>query len=473
MTTRHALEHEVATRGPARRPEERSLAGCRTLVVGLGRFGGGVGVTRWLVGQGAQVTVTDQAAAETLQESIAAISDLPVRRRFGTHDARDLEHADLVVLNPAVVKSRSAMYQEMTRRGIPWTTELNLFCERCPAPVAGVTGSFGKSTTCTMLAEALRSCVRARATGFSDVHLGGNIGGSLLGTLDAIRATDVVVLEISNAQLEDLPHIGWAPRWSVITNLVPHHLDRHGTFEAYLDTKLNILRGDPAPEFLAVGELHPQAEAAVAAVARERGTRLVRVSAPAEAVELRVPGAHNRRNAACVLTVCRALGLPEPPVREALASFRGLEHRLEYVRTVAGVDYYNDSKSTAPSATVQAVEALDRAQVVIVGGQRKEVAFADCAATLARRARAVVCMGESGPYFASAVRLARDAAGRESVTGADGILEARDLASAVELARSAALPGDAVLFSPGAPSFDAYVNFTDRGRRFVELVRGL
>ena len=152
----------------------RTLKGLRVLVVGLGRFGGGVGVTRWLAGEGAVVTVTDQATPESLEESVAAIAGLGVTLHLGGHDPRDLDPTDLVVVNPAV--------------------EINLFCERCPAVVIGVTGSYGKSTTCAMLAAALRA---ACDTG---VYLGGNIGRSLLPDLPEMRGSDIVILEMSNAQ---------------------------------------------------------------------------------------------------------------------------------------------------------------------------------------------------------------------------------------------------------------------------------
>src|SRR3972149_5475781 len=142
-----------------KRPEPGSLAGRRVLVVGLGRFGGGVGVTRWLASEGAIVTVTDQATHEALAESVAAIADLPVALHLGGHDEGDLDTADLVIINPAVNKSTSAFFQALVRRGIPWTTEMNLFCERCPAQVLGVTGSYGKSTTSTMLADVIRASV--------------------------------------------------------------------------------------------------------------------------------------------------------------------------------------------------------------------------------------------------------------------------------------------------------------------------
>ncbi len=465
------------------KPEPRSMAGRRVLVVGLGRFGGGVGVTRWLVSQSAIVTVTDQATRETLAESVAAIADFPVALHLGGHDEGDLNAADLVIINPAVNKSTSAFFQAVARRDIPWTTEMNLFCERCPAKVLGVTGSYGKSTTCAMLAEAMEACRLAGEAPYDGVHLGGNIGRSLLNDLPNIRETDWVVLEMSNAQLEDLPQIHWAPDVAVITNLFPHHLDRYSCFAEYARAKLNITRHPDGRNKIVVGELHPEAERMLRETCSDRRDRVIPVPSLDPAIELRVPGHHNQRNAACVATVCCMLGLNERIVHDALRDFRGLPHRLEFVRTLDGVDYYNDSKSTAPAATAIAVEALIRSRrpeprasaraewqrkiIAIVGGQRKDIFLDECAKSMARYCRAVIGMGESGPDFDKAVR--KFDTGSQPVT--TRVLGA--LPDAVRLARTEAKPGEVVLFSPGAPSFDQYANFTERGRHFTELVRGL
>lgn len=458
------------------RPEPSTIVtsprGQRVLVIGLGRFGGGVGVTRWLVAQGAVVTVTDQASPDSLVESVEALRGLPVEFYLGGHRDGDLNDADLVVVNPAVDKRTSSLFQEIVRRGIPWTTEMNLFCERCPATVLGVTGTFGKSTTCAMLFEVFDAARLAGRVRFRAVHLGGNIGRSLLTELPNIDERDLVILEMSNAQLEDLPRIEWAPDVAVITNLHPHHLDRYGCFADYVRAKLNIVRDPKGRSPVITGELHPEAAAMLSAALSEpihpipdrNRNRRVLVEPLNPKPLLSVPGEHNKSNAACVGTVCGVMGLDEALVRGALRSFRGLPHRLEFVRTLNGVEYFNDSKSTAPSATVVALEAMTRPIVAIIGGQRKDVPLTELAMSLQGRCRAVICMGESGPFFADALRVARITAVVRTVPG---------LEEAVQAARALAQPGDTVLFSPGAPSFDRYDNFTERGRHFVEVVQGL
>jgi UDP-N-acetylmuramoylalanine--D-glutamate ligase len=455
-----------------------------------------------LVDQGALVTVTDQADEAALVESIRAIRDLPVTLHLGGHEDGDLDSCDVVIVNPAVDKRKSAFFQAMVQRSISWTTEMNLFCQRCPATVIGVTGTFGKSTTCAMLAAAFEFAAAQGVSPYRAVHLGGNIGRSLLGDLDAMDERDLVVLEMSNAQLEDLPRIAWAPHVAVITNLFPHHLDRYIAFADYAQAKLNIIRHPKRTGPVVVGPMHAEAEAMLVQALAEwtdpqsaAGGRRVAVELPAEPFRLRVPGAHNQANAACVLTTCclprtsmTAAGLgpreraaeataasstamPDPDghvdadlVRRALAEFRGLPHRLEFVRTLDGVDYYNDSKSTAPPATIVALKAIDRPTVAIVGGQQKNVPLGECAGTLAHRCRAVVCMGESGPAFRKALSSAVLPIPTQVVPG---------LIQAVPTARSLAQAGDVVLLSPGAPSFDQYGNFTERGRHFIDLVADL
>lgn len=458
----------------------KSFQSLRVLVVGLGRFGGGVGVTRWLASKGAQVVVTDQAGESDLVESIRQIADLDVVLRLGGHDETDLNRCDLVVLNPAVDKRKSAYFREIARRGLPWTTELNLFCERCPATVVGVTGSFGKSTTSAMIAAGLEAALGGDSLRSRRVHLGGNIGNSLLESLDEMTANDMVVLELSSAQLEDTPRIGWAPDVAVITNIRPHHLDRHGTYEAYIEAKLNIARlprvswaGHPALEAppLVLGPLDDVARLMLERHLIEKPRRVVHVfRLPAEAW-VKAPGEHNRANAACALAALEATGFAGDRASKAVADFPGLPHRLEHVSASAGVNWINDSKSTAPSATMTALRALGGQPIIaIVGGQRKAgVSYEEMAVELHRSCRAVICFGEAGPAMAAAIASCRPSL----ESGFPPVRVAARVDDALQAAVGVARAGDNVLFSPGTPSFDAFHNFTERGRRFVELVRSL
>ena len=446
-------------------PSGRSAAwhGLRALVVGLGRFGGGVGVTRWLAAQGARITVTDRASAESLRTSLDAIADLDVTFRLGGHDGIDLDDVDIVVLNPAVVKRTSKLFRAIAQRGISWTTELNLFCERCPASMVAVTGSFGKSTTCAMLAAALNACRRTGNAAYTRVLLGGNIGGSLLADLPTLQPTDLVVLEMSSAQLEDVPRIAWTPHIAAITNIHPHHLDRHATFERYVEAKLNVLGNPPRPSALVLGDLDPIAASMLDHRRQEAAIPVTCVGSTEPRLDLTVAGIHDQANAAIALAICRLLNCDEQRAVAAIEAFPGLPHRLQYLGEIESVHYWNDSKSTAPEGAVRAVEAIGSPIVLLAGGQDKGADLRLWAQVVGGACRYVVCFGEAGAAFARA-------ASEASVLPRAAVDVVPSLSDAVRVARRIANAGDAVVLSPGAPSFDEYVNFVARGEHFQTLV---
>ena len=448
--------------------------GKRVTVMGLGRFGGGVGVTRWLAGVGARVTVTDLKPAERLKASVEEIAGLGVTLRLGGHDERDFHQADLIVASPAVPDD-SPFLQVARSAGVPVTTEINLFVERCPARCVGVTGSVGKSTITAMVGHVLRETM-------SDgrVWVGGNIGRSLLEELPAITAVDIVVLELSSFQLQHTPAVRWSPHVAVITNITPNHLDRHGTFGAYLAAKLNIVRFqergrdvlviEDADELkhhfgLAVGDLAgvwrygldddtPIATMGSAS-ANDRADRRLRWPD----VDLAVPGRHNRQNAAAALTVANAVGVPAEKAIAALATFPGLPHRLQRVLVRDGITYYNDSKSTTPEAAITAMNAIDSPLLVILGGYDKGIDLSPAARVAAERSGFAACLGQTGPTLERAVR----AAGGEAALF-------DDLSAAVAACRQRARPGDTVLLSPGCASWDMFEDYRARGEAFKRLV---
>lgn len=437
------------------------FTGARVVVWGLGRLGGGVRVVQWLVAQGAHVTVVDRASPAQLADSLKQIAELPVTLRLGGEDPDVLIACDLVVVNPAVVKNRSAFFQAVQQSGTAWTTEINLFMERCPARVVGVTGSYGKSTTCAMLAHIL-----CRAFPDERVWLGGNIGQSLLPDVHAMSPRDWVVLELSSAQLEDLPRVAVAAEIAVITNLHEHHLDRHGCFDAYVRAKANIIGTTQRSRELVLGPLTPQARAALTAVVGDTRSIWRDVQPPWREFELRVCGRHNQINARVAAAAAAACGVGEAVSRAALAEFEGLPHRLQRVRTLDGIDYVNDSKATSPQGTQTALEALDQPVVAIVGGAPIDEDVTNCVQALAQRCRAVACLGATG------ARIHEELARGKTAPGI-AVSCAATLCEALDWARRQARQGDVVLFSPGATSFDRYDNFEARGRHFVELVSTL
>lgn len=433
--------------------------------MGLGRFGGGVGVTRWLIEQGAKVTVTDLADERALADSVAALDGLPVTLHLGEHRDQDLDQTDLLVVNPAVNKRTSPFVQAALARGIPWTSEMNLFLERCPARIVGVTGTAGKSTTCAMIHHIVADAVARGAVPFRRAWLGGNIGRSLLSDLADMTTADVVVLELSSFQLEDAAAVQRSPDVAVILNVWPNHLDRHGDERSYLDAKLNIVRYQRPGDIVVAGTDEPNVASALAAVVG--GTRAKSQTVPERRrFSLVVPGAHNQANAACAATVGEVLGVSDETSRASLASFAGLPHRLEHVGTHQAVDYYNDSKSTTPQAVVTAVEAFDRPLVVLVGGHDKGLPLERMAGVLVKRAAAVACFGAAGDRLAASLRAVRDPADAPVIHRTDRMNDA------VTWARSTANAGDVVLLSPGCSSFDEFANYEHRGRAFAEQVRG-
>jgi len=441
-----------------------SLRGLRILVMGLGRFGGGVGVSRWLAAQGAVVTVSDQAPESDLAESVAALTGVPISFHLGGHDAADLDRCDLLVVNPAVDKTRSEFFQLAQRRGIKWTSEMNLFLERCPAAIVGITGSVGKSTTTAMVGAMLEAAARQPDWSRGRVWVGGNIGRSLLFGLSEMSAADVVVLELSSFQLEDAAALRRSPHIAVLTNFRPNHLDRHGTMGAYAAAKRNILAfqrpGDvavlPSPDRLSGAPFEPA-----------DGVRVVCYDrVPAEGLGLRVPGAHNRANAAAALAVADALGVSGDVARRALAGFAGLPHRLEFVREHAGVQYFNDSKTTTPEAAMTALDAFDQPVIMLCGGYDKGIPFDELARRLVERAKAVVCFGASREKIFVALREARRDA------DVPNLKSVFDFRGGVNLARHLATAGDVVVLSPGCASYDLFKNYEERGEAFRQIVKG-
>ncbi len=450
-------------------------SGKRVTVMGLGRFGGGVGVTRWLAARGARVLVTDTQPPERLARSLEQIADCGVELRLGGHEERDFRETDLLVVNPAV-PDRNPFIQIAQAAGVPITTEINLFVERCPARCIGVTGTAGKSTVTAMIGHVLRL-----ARPECRVWVGGNLGGSLLESLPHMGREDLVVLELSSFQLERTPRVRWSPHIAVLTNIAANHLDWHGSFAAYVAAKLNIVRfQEPGRDWIVIsdqpelrrhfealfGDLagiwryrldgHTPAAACQSTSASECDDRRQRW----EGLRLSIPGLHNLENAAAAATVAHLLNVPPAAVSAALASFPGLPHRLQRVCVREGVQYYDDSKSTTPEAAMMAMNAIEGPLLLILGGYDKGSDLNPVAQVAAVRSRFSACVGATGPRI---VELIRAAGGRAEYF--------EDFAQAVAACRNLARPGETVLLSPACASWGMFEDYRQRGERFAQLVR--
>lgn len=424
------------------------LASKRVTVMGLGQFGGGTGVTRWLAAQGADVLVTDLQNADTLQASITELQPLidsgAVTLRLGEHNVSDFTTCDLVIANPAVPKPwENRFLRSASAAGTPITTEIRLLVERLNRQrVIGVTGSAGKSTTTAMVHHLLRKAgVRS--------HLGGNIGGSLLLQLDQIAPDDWIALELSSAMLYWLGNgvgnpaaTGWSPHIAVVTNISPNHIDWHGTFEHYKQSKQNILAYQTADDFRITAES-------------------INLDASLE-ISLKIPGRHNLRNAhMAILAVHRAIGIAPRDAAALLADFSGLPHRLQLVSERGHMRFYNDSKSTTPEATVLAVEAFeDPAKIHLIAGGYDKGSNLTPIARLSNRIAGLYTIGATGSTLA--------ANANAHACGFARYCETLDAAAALALQRMK--PGDILLLSPGCASWDQFTNFEQRGERFIQLI---
>ena len=446
--------------------------GQRVTVMGLGRFGGGVGAARWLAERGADVLATDMADEGTLGEALeplrSHVESGAVTLRLGEHNVSDFTDTDLVVVNPGVPRPWGNRFVRAAQAaGVRCTTEIGLLTERLPdrRRVIGITGTAGKSTTTGMVAAGLRGAG-------SVVHVGGNIGGSLLGTLDGIGSDDFVVLELSSAMLwwlggEDAPSAarrgGWSARVAVVTNLAPNHVDWHGSDAHYEQSKRAILAHQQPGDVAVLG-------GSVADWAVKADVRTVVVESGEFEGDLLMPGAHNRTNAALALAACEAAigeSHREAIVR-GIGSYAGLPHRCQFVREACGVRMYNDSKCTVPGGVALAVDGVgevvggtERVHL-IAGGSDKGVDLSEIGA-LAGRVAGLYAIGATAGAILETV--APEHAARSHRCG--------DLPGALGLIRERVRDGEAVLLSPGCASFGEFRNYEHRGDEFVRLVREL
>ncbi len=459
--------------------------------MGLGLFTGGVETVRYFSRRGARVLVTDKRTAKDLAASVAAVKGPNVMFRLGGHDRRDFVDTDLVVASPAVPPANEFL-RAARQRGVPVTAEMNLFFKACRAPIVGITGSNGKSTTAALVAHLLAaSKKRAR--------LGGNIGRSLLNAADRIPPRETVVLEISSFQLEYLHLDALSPHVAVVMNVQANHLDRHKTMAAYAAAKRHIVEHQTARDVAVLNADdarvrrmagHTRAKvlwfsvkgpvgqgvwlesgALRFAVGRRRGV--------IHGLErMKIIGLHNRQNACAAVAAALAAGAKPAAIERALPAFKPLPHRLETVATRRGVTYVNDSIGTNPDSVRVALDGFggadipvchDRRQeclrpvILIAGGRPKGIPYAPMLPGIAAKVKLLLLIGEAAQEIERAVLAA--------CRPRPEIIRAGTLERAMALAKTRARPGDTVLLSPACASFDQFRNFEERGERFAALAR--
>lgn len=443
------------------------LRGKKVLVVGLARTG--VALTRFLLRAGARVTVTDVAPPGALEDMRAQIQGLPVTEELGVQIPRGFHDYDLILLSPGVPPDLDWL-QEARRQGIRVWGELELAGHFLNRPVLAVSGTNGKTTTTTLLGEFLK------ASGLR-VLVGGNIGTPLISLLDRQGEADILVVEVSSFQLDTAPH--FHPNYAALLNITPDHLDRYANFEAYATSKAGLFRAmrpeepkvlnfdDPLVRPLGGygGRVYYFSRTATLTQGAwlEEGAVRVRLysglAAGFPVADIRLKGGHNLENIMAALLLALEAGASPGACREVLATFPGLPHRLEWVASIGGVDFYDDSKGTNVGAVARSLSFFDQPVVLLAGGRDKDSDFSLLNDLIRKRVKALVLLGETKEHLA---RLWGELVPTHL---------AEDMKEAVSRAAELARPGEVVLLSPGCASFDMFRDYAERGEAFQRAVR--
>lgn len=454
-------------------------------VVVMGAARQGLAISRYLAKQGAQVVLTDSRPAADLSAQCASLADLPVQFAFGGHPESLLEGADLICVSGGVPLTIPFL-TEARNRGVKLSNDSQIFLEQCPAPVIGITGSAGKSTTTALVGLMAQKHFEMKNKAHR-AWVGGNIGNPLIEDLDQMDEDDLVVMELSSFQLELMTT---SPQVAAVLNITPNHLDRHASMQAYIEAKSRILRfqhqGDVAVlnrddegSWNLLNQTHTDVISfgLKAPGYRENGTFIegdhimLQIGKdklkllPVDWINLR--GQHNLYNvlAACAIAAGATIGLPG--IQLGIESFEGVPHRLELVRELDGVRWYNDSIATAPERAIAAINAFDEPIVLLLGGRDKNLPWDKLAQLIRRRVSRVIIFGEAGELIAEAIGPKKAGQAMRSVVRCSTLQEA------VKTAHNQAEAGDVVLLSPGCTSYDAFKDFEERGQAFREWVNEL
>ena len=451
-----------------------SLRGKRIAVIGMGVSN--TPLIRMLLRADLDVTVCDRAQRERVEEQAEELESLGARLRLGEAYLEGLDQ-DVIFRTPGLHPGHPAL-EAARARGAEVTSEMELFFRLCPCRLIGVTGSDGKTTTTTILAEFLKEA------GYN-VYVGGNIGKPLLPDVSGMEPEDFAVLELSSFQLMTMEQ---SPNIAVITNLAPNHLDYHHTMEEYTNAKKNIFLHQGEGDRLILNYdnevTRSMAAEAVCPVTwfsrkerleegvylRDNAIWLTNEMGSREVLplsDIQLPGVHNIENYMAAIAAVDGL-VPDKCVRAVARRFHGVEHRIELVRELDGVKYYNDSIGTSPSRTTACLESFNQKIILIAGGYDKGVPFTQLGVEIVGHVKALFLTGNT----AGAIRQAVEQAPGYAESGMI-LAETEDLAAAVAAARQAAKPGDVVVLSPACAAFDHFKNFMERGQVFKKLVQEL
>ena len=452
--------------------------GKRVLILGAARQG--LALARWLSLHGAQVTLSDTRSESELRAARESLAEYPIDWAFGGHPLELLDTADVLCLSGGVPLTLPIV-AEAIKRGIALSNDSQIFMEAVPCRTIGITGSAGKTTTTTLVGNMAKSAYGDKA------YVGGNIGDPLINYVDDMKAGDIAILELSSFQLDQMT---LSPNVAAILNVTPNHLDRHGTMEAYTAAKARILefqsekdaavlgRDDRSAWSLrnkVLGKLYTfsleELEEGLNGAYLQDGLLNLRDGDAylplilREKISLR--GDHNISNVLAAFAIGHAAGFPLDSMLEAAEEFRGVPHRLELVRELRGVRWYNNSIATAPERTIAAIRAFDEPIVLLLGGRDKDLPWEDLMQLVGERVDHVVLFGEAAEKIQKTAERIGLHENESAFTRVQGLYEA--VIHAAEIAE----PGDVVLLSPGGTSFDEFKDFAERGERFREWVQAL
>lgn len=448
----------------------KNLKNKKVLVMGLGKFGGGIDSAMFAARYAKEVIVTDMASEEKLKSSIEKLNGISnITFRLGKHQESDFETCDTVIVNPAINPDNNKYLKIATDSGALITSQIEIFFEICPAKIVAITGSNGKSTTTALTFHLLDNNPPKMRT-YSKVFLSGNIGNKpLLEIIDDINADDIVVLEISSFQLEQLARIKKSPSIAIITNITPNHLDRHITFQNYIDAKEYIFKFQKDGD---IAIFNGEDEEAVKLMNKVAGySHAASMTYSCSDLPLRfaevtpLPGRANFSNLAGAVVTARQLGMGNKSIKKAIETFKALPHRLECVSRKNGIRWYNDSIATTPESVMVAIEAFEQNKIIIAGGYDKGISFDKLGQKIAENKntiKAIILIGQTAPKIAAAIP-----------TGSVKVENVTTLEEAVKIANSIAASGDVVLLSPACASYDMFDNFQQRGEMFSEFARKL
>ena len=450
----------------------------RVLVLGAARQG--LALARWLTLHGAKVTLSDMRSAEELRIARESMAEYPIQWALGGHPLELLDSTDVLCLSGGVPLTLPIVV-EAVKRGIPLSNDTQVFMEVVPCKTIGITGSAGKTTTTTLVGRMAKIAYDDKS------YVGGNIGDPLINYVDTMKADDVAILEISSFQLEQMTI---SPNIAAILNVTPNHLDRHGTMEAYTAAKARILEFQSKDDAAILGRddkgawnlrnnvkgklftfsLH-ELDDGLDGTYYHDGLMNLRDGNAYLPLMLRekvlLRGDHNVANVLAAFAVGHAAGFPLDAMLEAVEDFHGVPHRLELVRELNGVRWYNNSIATAPERTIAVIRAFDEPIVLMLGGRDKNLPWEELMQMVNERVDHVVLFGEAADKIQKTVDSLGLSQKRFTVTRVDNLHEA--VVKAAEVAES----GDVVLLSPGGTSFDEFKDFAERGERFKTWVQEL